>query len=39
MKKIMIIILLLIGLSSCEKINQTNVTDVDYSIRSWKRVL
>ena len=32
MKKIMIIILLLIGLSSCDKVNQTNVTDVDYSI-------
>lgn len=32
MKKITLIILLIIGLSSCDKVNQTNVTDVDYSI-------
>ena len=32
MKKITLIILLIIGLSSCEKINQTNVTDVDHSL-------
>ena len=32
MKKITLIILLIIGLSSCKEVNQTNVTDVDYSI-------